>query len=111
MELWKELITIERQLNEALATLRTNGIDYCEAERLYQMEKSKQTMRLKSEGYPITLIPQVVKGLENVAELDYIRNKAEVVYKANLEAINIKKLELRVLEAQIEREWGNAKND
>lgn len=106
MELWEEIITIDRQLNEALSTFRQNGIKYCEAEREYQMAKSKEIMRLKSEGYPITLIPQIVKGLENVAELDFNRNVCEVVYKANQEAINIKKLQLRVKESEIEREYG-----
>lgn len=106
MELWQELITIERQLNDALSTFRRNGIESCETERVYQMEKSKEVLRLLSEGIPTTLIPHIVKGLPNVAELDFKRNEAEVVYKANQEAINIKKLELRVLEGQIEREWG-----
>ena len=105
----EEIITIDRQLNEALSTFRQNGIKYCEAEREYQMAKSKEIMRLKSEGYPITLIPQSVKGLENVAELDFNRNVCEVVYKANQEAINIKKLQLRVKESEIERDYG--KND
>ena len=109
MELWEEIITIDRQLNEALSTFRQNGIKYCEAEREYQMAKSKEIMRLKSEGCPVTLIPQIVKGLESVAELDFKRNTAEVVYKANQEAINIKKLQLRVKEGEIDREYG--KND
>lgn len=109
MELWEEIIEIERQLNEALSTLRENGIKYCEAERQYQMAKSKAIMKLKSDGYPITLIPQVVKGIEEIADLDLERNKCEVVYKANQEAINVKKLELRVKEGEIERDYG--KND
>lgn len=108
MELFLEAKEIEKQLNIALSTLRENGIKYCEAERQYQMAKSKEIMKLKQEGYPITLIPQVVKGIEKIAELDFERNKCEVVYKANLEAINIKKLELRVKESEIEREYNNA---
>ena len=47
MELWEEIIQIERQLNQALATFRENGLKYCEAERQYQMAKSKEIMRLK----------------------------------------------------------------
>lgn len=106
MELWEEIIEIERQLDQALSTLRENGIKYCEAERQYQMAKSKEIMRLKSEGYPITLIPQVVKGIKEIADLDFERNKWEVVYKANQEALNVKKIELRVKEGEINREYG-----
>lgn len=109
MELWEEIIEIERQLDQALSTLRENGNKYCEAERKYQMAKSKEIMRLKSEGYPITLIPQVVKGIEEIANLDFERNTCEVVYKANQEALNVKKLELRVKESEVEREY--ARND
>lgn len=107
MELWESLEITIKQLNEALSTLRQKGIDYCESNRVYQVEKSKEILRLKKEGMPITLIPQMVKGLDNVAQLDFERNVADVVYKANLEAINVKKLELRVIEKQIEREYGN----
>ena len=105
MELWEEIVTIERQLNDALATFRQNGIKSCEAENNYQIEKSKEILRLRDEGTPTTLIPHIVKGLPNVAKLNFERNVADVVYKANQEAINIKKLQLRVIEAQIEREY------
>lgn len=111
MELWQQREVIKKQLDDALKTLRGNGIEYCEAERLYQIEKSKEIMRLKNEGYPATLILGIVKGLENIAELDFNRNKSEVVYKANQEAINIKKLELKSLESDIAREWTNAKDE
>ena len=107
MELWESLDLIIKQLNEALSTLRQKGIEYCEANRKYQLQKTKEIMRLKQEGTPITLIPQMVKGLDNVADLDFDRNVADVVYKANMEAINVKKLELKVIEKQIEREDGN----
>lgn len=105
MELWEEIVTIDRQLNEALASFRQNGIKSCEAENEYQIEKSKEILRLKDEGMPTTLIPHIVKGLPNVAKLNFERSVADVVYKANQEAINIKKLQLRVIEAQIEREY------
>lgn len=111
MDLWEEMIKTQQMLDKALATFRENGIRYCEANRQYQMEKSKQIMKLKSEGYPVTLIPQIVKGLPEVTELLFERDKNEVVYKANQEAINIKKLELNVLKVQYEKEWSNARND
>lgn len=105
MELWQEIAETQRMLDQALGEFRENGIRYCEAERQYQAEKSRQIMLLKSEGYPITLIPQIIKGMPTVNDLLFERNKCDVVYRANQEAINIKKLELRVLEAQYEREF------
>lgn len=105
MELWEEIAETERQLDQALATFRENGLNYCEMERLYQMEKSKTIFKLTSEGVPTTLIPHVIKGMDGVADYYYERNKADVVYRANMEAINVKKKELDVLKAQYEREY------
>ena len=111
MELYLEAEKINKQLDQALSTLRENGIKYCEAERVYQMAKSKAILKLKSEGYPVTLIPSIVKGLDEIAELDFNRNVCEVVYKANMEALLIKKLQLKVKENEIERMYNDARND
>lgn len=106
MDLWLKLEQVLNQLNDALSQLVKSGVDYCENNRKYQKEKSKEILRLKKEGMPITLIPQMIKGVDHIADLDFERNVADVIYKANLETINIKKLEARVLEKQIEREYG-----
>jgi hypothetical protein len=39
------------------------------------------------------------------------RDIKEVVYNANQESINSLKLQLRLIESQLNREWGNAKNE
>ena len=54
----------------------------------------------------ITLIDKTCYGIPSVAEARFKRDVAETVYKANLEAINSIKLQLRLLESQISREWG-----
>lgn len=41
MELWQEIAETQKQLDDSLAVFRKNGIDMSEAERQYQMEKSK----------------------------------------------------------------------
>ena len=104
--LWSEVEAIKRQLDTALSTCRENGIKWAEAEREYRKAKSKEELRLRSEGVPVTLIPDIVKGLEEVADLDFKRNVALVTYKANVEAMLVKKLELKTMEAELEREYG-----
>lgn len=106
--LWDEVNQIKIQLDYALATCRQNGIEWAEAERKYRIAKSKEELRLRSEGVPVTLIPDIVKGLPEVADLDFARNVKLIVYKANTEAILVKKLELKTLEAELEREFSNA---
>lgn len=103
--LWSEVEEIKKQLDQALKTWRSNGLAWCEAEREYRKLKSQETLRLRAEGFPTTLIPDIVKGLDNVADADFKRNAAEVIYKANGEAINVKKAEFKAMESELEREY------
>lgn len=105
--MWEDVEKIKSRLDEALSTLRRNGIEWAKAERDYRTLKSKEIMRLKSEGYPTTLILDVVKGLDEVAELDFKRNAALVVYKANVEALLVKKIELKTAHEEQMAELGN----
>ena len=56
---------------------------------------------------PVTLINQIIYGIPEVAEKRFKRDIAETIYKANQEAIQTTKLQIRVIENQIEREWSN----
>ena len=109
--LWEEVNTIKVQLDSALRTCRENGLKMALAEVEYRKQKGKEILRLKSEGYPATLIPDIVKGLENVAVLYQDKLDKEVIYKSNIEAIQVKKLELRTMESELEREYINARNE
>jgi hypothetical protein len=54
---------------------------------------------------PIGLIDKTCYGIPEVAELRFKRDVAEAVWKANQEAIQSIKLQLRLLDAQLAREW------
>jgi hypothetical protein len=56
---------------------------------------------------PVTLINTIIYGYEDIALLRFERDTAEVRYNANLEYINTIKLQIRILENQIQREYGN----
>lgn len=107
MELLEELQVKSSQLDTALRTLRQNGIALAEAEKEYKEMVSKEVLRLRDEGMAVTLIPQIIYGLPSISTLRFQRDCAEAVYNANQEAINVKKLQIRLIEAQISREWGN----
>lgn len=107
MDLWLELQAKLKQLEQALATYRVNGIALAEAEKKYKEAISKEVLKLRDEGMAVTLIAQVIYGLPSISTLRFQRDCAEAVYKANEEAINVKKLEVRVIENQLGREWGN----
>lgn len=108
MELIDELGTRMAHLDQALRTLRANGISYAEAEKNYKEMVSKESMRLRDEGMAVGMIDKVIYGLPSVSILRFKRDCAKVVYEANQEAINITKLEIKIIESQLQREWGNA---
>ena len=55
---------------------------------------------------PVTLINQIIYGIPEVADKRFKRDIAEAMYQTNLEYINTTKLQLRILENQLQREWG-----
>ena len=58
----------------------------------------------------IGMIDKTCYGIPSVAEARFKRDVAETVYKANLEAINTIKLQMRLIENQLSREWSAPQN-
>ena len=107
-ELFDELQAKVKQLDASVRQLRTSGTDYAEAERDFKILLRSECLKLRDEGMAIGLIDKTCYGLQNVADARFKRDVAEAVYKANMEAINSLKLQLRLIESQINREWGTA---
>lgn len=108
MELYQELQTKTRQLEASIRQLRQNGTAYAQAEMEYKMLLRQECLKLRDEGMAIGMIDKTCYGIPAVAEARFKRDVAETVYKANQEAINSIKLQLRLIESQISREWGQA---
>lgn len=110
MDLYNELQRKIEELNISIKSLRTTGTEFAEAERDYKIKLREEALKLRSEkGMPVTLIQQVVYGVPEVASKRFNRDVKQAVYQANLEAINSIKLQIRVIEAQLQREWGATK--
>lgn len=109
MELYDELQMKTKQLDVSIKQLRKSGTEYAEAERDYKILLRGECLKLRDEGMAIGMIDKTCYGIRAVADARFKRDVCETVYKANLEAINSLKLQLRLLDAQIEREWGAAK--
>ena len=110
MDLYNELQRKIEELNISIKSLRTTGTEFAEAERDYKIKLREEALKLRSEkGMPVTLIQQVVYGVPEVASERFNRDVKQAVYQANLEAINSIKLQIRVIEAQLQREWGATK--
>ena len=106
--LYEELQAKTQQLEIAIKQLRKNGTAYAEAERDYKILLRQECLKLRDEGTAIGMIDKICYGIPSVAEARFKRDVAEAVYKANLEAINSIKLQMRLIESQIQREWSQS---
>ena len=107
MDLYQELESKIQELEVSIRSLRKTGSNYAEAERNYKVLLRQEVLKLRDEGQAIGIITLTCYGIPSVAEARFKRDTAEAIYKANQEAINSIKLQLRLLESQIQREYGN----
>lgn len=107
MELYEEIALKRKQLDASVRQLRASGTAYAEAEKAYKVTLRQECLKLRDEGMAVGMIDKVCYGVPSVAEARFRRDVAEAVFKANSEAINAIKLELRLIEAQISREWSS----
>ena len=106
MELYHDLQAKIKQLDISIKQLRKSGTEYAEAEKAYKILLRQECLKLRDEGMAIGMIDKTCYGIQSVAEARFKRDVAEAVYKANLEAINSIKLQMRLIESQLSREWG-----
>jgi hypothetical protein len=107
MDLMEDLNIKIKELNTSIKSLRKTGTEYAEAERAYKVCLRQECLKLRDEGMAIGMIDKTCYGIPIVAEKRFIRDVAEAVYKANLEAVNSIKLQIRIIEGQINREYSN----
>lgn len=106
MDLVQQLNQKINELNVSVKTLRTSGTAYAQAEKDYKILLRTECLKLRDEGMAIGMIDKTCYGIPSVAEARFKRDCAKTVYLANQEAINSIKLQMRILESQINREWG-----
>ncbi len=112
MDLYEEIQRLMQELTASIKALRKNGEKLAEAERDYKIVLRQEALKLRAgDNMPVTLINQVIYGIDEVAEKRFKRDVEQANYDANKEHINVTKLKLRLLEAQLSREWTNAGNN
>ena len=109
MDLVQDIQKLMEELTGSIKLLRRHGNDLANAERNYKVKLRQEALKLRSEeNMPVTLINQIIYGIDEVAELRLKRDIAQTMYDTNLEHINVTKLKLRLLEAQLNREYGSS---
>lgn len=108
LNLYQELQNKTDLLDVAVRELRSRGTAFAQAERDYKVALAEAILDERSKGTPVTIIGDVCRGKPDIAKLRFERDCSEVLYKSAMEAINSIKLQLRLIENQIQREWGQA---
>ena len=97
-----EAINAARQ---AVKEAREQGLALAKAKRELRSVECKTIISLKAEGMSATAISNALKSQPEVADAQFAVDCAEVLYKAASEEVNVNKLDARLLEADIAREW------
>ena len=107
--MYNEIMHEVAVMETALKELGLRGKKFADAERQYKIAMRVEILKLRDEGQPATLVLQLCYGTPSIAKLRYERDLAETMYKSALEAVNVYKLKIRIMENQYDKEWGNTK--
>lgn len=88
-------------LSRGNTQLKTLGLEKAKTERDYKVRQAQEILKLRAEGYKVTIIQDLAKGNTEVAELRLKRDIAESSYFVALEAMNNLRLEVEILRTKI----------
>ena len=106
MDLYNELLNKTKLLDNSIKMLRKTGSEYAKAYTDYRVALAKELLILKNDGYAITLAGDIARGKPEIAHLKFEEISKEAIYKANMESINALKLEIKIIQEQINKEYG-----
>lgn len=108
-DLINEIGDLTKLLNSSVAAYSRRGKEFSQAEYEYRVALAQEIAKLRADGTPVSIVADMARGDRRVAKLRLDRDLKEVAFKAAGEAIQNYKLQIRVKDAQIQREWGGAK--
>lgn len=106
MDLINELWKINELLTKALEQYKQRGREYAQAYRNYRVMLAKELLKLKADGMPVTIAYDIARGKEEIADAKEKEIITESLYESCKEAINTYKLQMKILQEQINKEYG-----
>ena len=105
MEEVQKMQELNTYLTTALAEYKKRGIDYAKAYKNYRVLLSQELLKLKAEGMPVTIAYDIARGTEQVANAKEQEIITECLYKSCQEAINTYKLQIKILQENINKDY------
>ena len=106
-ELYQKRDELEELLMDAISTYRSSGIQHAENLASYRKAVRVETLKERAKGTPVTVTSDLVRGIPYVADLKQAELCAEAVFDSSKEYINVLKIRLRMVEAEIQRIWNS----
>lgn len=110
MEELQKLEELNNLLTSALSEYKKRGQDYAKAYKNYRVKVAQKLLQLKADGMPVTISYDIARGDEEVANAKEKEIITECLYKSCQEAVNVFKLQIKILQAQIDNDYGNGGN-
>ena len=97
IDLINKATKLQDKLNFAIKELRQRGIDKARTEADYRIALAKKMLLERNAGMPVTIIGDICRGDEKIAELKMKRDIAETLYDTCMQAIYATKLEINIV--------------
>ncbi|MBS4173483.1 hypothetical protein [Bacillus sp. FJAT-49736] len=97
-EIIQEMRRVQKRLEKASVEIFNLAKNKAEAERKYKVALRQEILTLKSEGYAATLINDLSKGKEEIAQLRLERDIAKELYTGGLESMKQTRTEASLLQ-------------
>ena len=107
MDLLQELWKINELLTKALEQYKARGQEYAKAYTTYRKMLAQELLKLKADGMPVTIAYDIARGKEEIANAKEQEIITECLYKSCQEAIQTYKLQMKILQEQINKEYTN----
>jgi hypothetical protein len=105
MEELEKMNELNTLLTSALKEFKTRGRDYAIAYKNYRIKVAQKLLQLKAEGMPVTIAYDIARGDEEVAKAKEQEIITETLYKSCQEAINTYKLQIKILQEQMNKDY------
>lgn len=105
MEELIKLQELNNYLTMALTEYKKRGKEYAETYKNYRVLLSQELLKLRAEGMPVTIAYDIARGTENVAKAKEQEIITECLYKSCQEAINTYKLQIKILQENINKDY------
>jgi len=110
-ELRVKLDAKSKMLDIAIENLEEFARSRAETEKNYRVALARKMAEYRAKGYPVTIMNDMCKGDEEVANLKFQRDMAEASYKKNVETIDALKHAIETLGDRLKREFEKGTDD